>query len=87
MATNGDDREIDTVTLRVAAVVYRLTQGWMPTTREVAEYCGMGDAGAWAMLVRMSDIVPVYCDKDLGHRWSLSSEGAVKVVRHYVITA
>ncbi len=85
--TNGDEREIDTATLRAAAVTYRLMLGWTPKTIEVAEYCGIGIAGAWALLVRISDVVPIYQDREFENRWRLPGEGEVRGKRHYVITA
>ncbi len=83
MAANGDEREIDTVTLRVALVVHRLDLGWRPKTIEVATLCNISREGAWMLLNRMSDIVPVYLDEEDG-RWGMLGEGVKPGKRHYV---
>ena len=86
MATNGngDEREIDTATLRVALVVYKLDRGWTPTTRQVAELCNISREGAWMLLCRMSDVVPVGQDED--GQWFMQTEGVRSPKRHYVVS-
>jgi hypothetical protein len=81
---NGDEREIDTATLRVAIVTWKIFSGWTPTTRDVAELCSMADNGAWAMLVRMSDVLPIYLDRE-DFRWRLT-DGVERQPCHYVVT-
>lgn len=67
----------DTVTLRVARVVYLMTLGQWFTTRQVAELTGMTDNGAWDMLDRMSasEYVPLRCIAGPHNRllWGLSA--------------
>ena len=86
MAANGDEREIDTVTLRVAVVVYQLVRGWTPTTRQIADMCSLSNVGAWLMMSRMSDVVPVYLDDD--GTWRMAADAtAPPAKRHYVPVA
>jgi alkylated DNA nucleotide flippase Atl1 len=53
----------DTVTLRVARVVYLMALGRWFTTRQVAELTGLTENGAWGMLDRLaaSEHVPLRC--------------------------
>ena len=83
MAANGDEREIDTVTLRVAFVTWKIALGWTPTTKEVAELCLFEHHSAWTMLSNMSDVLPIYLDKsDL--RWRISDDAERPKNLHYV---
>jgi hypothetical protein len=80
---NGDEREIDTVTLRVALITWRLVGGWTPTTREVATYCSMRENSAWDLLSRMTDVLPLFLDREDG-RWRLVEKDDQTPRRHYV---
>lgn len=78
--------EITTATVRATAVTHRMMLGWTPTTHEVTEFCKFeSEQGAYAMLVRMSDVVPIYWDKADG-RWHMLQAGETRKRCHYVIT-
>lgn len=53
----------DTVTERSAVVVWSLAHGEMLQTRQIAEITGLGMAGAWALMVRLSRVIPIYQDE------------------------
>lgn len=80
---NGDEREIDTVTQRAALATYLLLQGWQPKTRQVAEKFGMSDGGAWNLMCRLSDVLPIAQDDE--DRWHVTENGE-QHHRHYVCT-
>jgi hypothetical protein len=48
-------------------VAWRLAKGWTPTTREVANVCGLTMGGAWKMLNEMSTEIPIALGPD--RRW------------------
>jgi hypothetical protein len=58
-----DDRELSTVTERVGLVVWHLVHGEAMQTRDVAEMTGLGMAGAWILMVRLSRVIPIYQDE------------------------
>jgi len=59
--------EPDTITERAALVTWHLAHGEAMQTRDVAEMTGLGMAGAWILMVRLSRVIPIYQD-DCG-RW------------------
>ena len=54
--------EPDTVTERVGLVVWHLAHGEAMQTRDVAEMTGLGMAGAWVLMIRLSRVIPIYQD-------------------------
>lgn len=80
---NGDEREIDTATLRVAIVTWKILCGWTPTTREVAELCSFEHNSAWTMLSNMSEVLPIYLDMD-DLRWRIADGAELPRKRHHV---
>lgn len=61
-----DDRDkLDTVTERAALIGYLIGRGYTFTAGEVADFCGMTDRGARALLARCSGrAVPMYRDEN-----------------------
>ena len=57
---------------RAALAIWLFMDGWRPTTREVAERCGMGMSGAWMMLRNTAKIIPILQDE--AGRWYLERE-------------
>ncbi len=80
---NGDEREIDTVTQRAALATYLLLRGWQPKTQQIAERFGMSNKGAWDLMCRISDVIPV--TQDTNDRWCMVSDEEQRH-RHYVCT-
>ncbi len=58
-----DNGDLDTVSVRVAMVTWRLMGGWTPTTREVSEFLGMELSGAYYLMARISRVIPLYLDE------------------------
>ena len=54
--------EPDTITERAALVTWRLAHGESMQTRDIAEMTGLGMAGAWILMVRLSRAIPIYQD-------------------------
>lgn len=48
-------------TERVAVVTMRLARGESATTMQVAEWTGLSRFGAWAMLTKLSRVLPLSC--------------------------
>ena len=63
-----DDGRLDTVSVRVAMVTWRLMGGWKPTTDEVAEFLGMTHTGAFLLLAGISRVIPITCEDGPGNR-------------------
>ena len=74
-----EEYDMDIATVRAAFVVWRmLVQSWQPTTAEVAQKFGMTRQGAYALLCKISDVVPITQDDSPAHhrfdspaRWRL----------------
>ena len=54
--------EPDTITERAALVTWHLAHGEAMQTRDVANLTGLGMAGAWILMQRLSRAIPIYQD-------------------------
>ena len=54
--------EPDTITERAALVTWHLCHGEAMQTRQIAEITGLGMAGAWVLMQRLSRVIPIYQD-------------------------
>ena len=52
----------EVTTERVAVIVFLLCKGRRFTTREVAELCGVTQRGAYAIMARISRVLPLVLD-------------------------
>lgn len=63
-----EDGRLDTVSVRVAMVTWRLMGGWQPTTDEVAAFLNMTHTGAFLLLASISRVIPVTCEDGPGNQ-------------------
>ena len=61
---------------RAALVMWHLTRGASLTTFQVAELTGISRQGAWAMLMRLARVTPIYCNEQ--GNWALIQEKSEK---------
>lgn len=59
-------------TERVAFIVWLLMRGWRPTTRELAERCGISWEGARLLMQKVGRVLDVRQDSD--GRWKLEGK-------------
>jgi len=52
----------DTITERAALVTWHLCHGEAMQTRDIASLTGLGMAGAWVLMQRLSRAIPIYQD-------------------------
>ena len=50
------------VTERVAVIVWKIAQGQVYTTAEIAVICGLTWDGAYKLMCRVSRVLPIYLD-------------------------
>ena len=52
----------DTITERAALIVWHLAHGEVMQTRDVADMTGLEMNSAWALMTRLSRVLPIYQD-------------------------
>ncbi len=58
-----DNGDLDTVSVRVAKVVWRMRDGWTPTTKEVGVFCNLDRVSAYLLMARISRVIPIALDE------------------------
>ena len=64
-----EDGRLDTVSVRVAMMTWRIMGGWKPTTDEVAQFLSITHTGAFLLLANISRVIPITCEDGPGNQY------------------